>query len=658
MPVELGSFDVIVGMDWLAKHHAVIICDEKIVRIPYGDEVLIIEGDGCNVTVKKSDDEPEEKRLEDVPIVRDFLKVFPEDLPGVLPTRQVEFQIDLAPADTLVQGSRVYSKIDLMFGYHQLRVHEEDIPNTAFRIHYGYYEFQVMPFGLTNAPANKKEHEGHLKLILRLLKEEKLFAKFCMCEFWDWALPKTPTEIRQFLEGSENFMVYCDASHKGLGVILMKKEKHILDQKELNMRQRRLLKLLSDYDCEIRYYLGKANVVADALSRKNGLSRYEFEPYYQTSIKATPFEALYGHKCRSPICWAEVRDSQLTGPEIIHKTTDKIVQIKSHIQATCDHQKSYADVRQKPLEFQVGDKVMLKVSPWKGVIRFGKRGKLNPCYIGPFKILAKVGTVSYRLELPKQLSRFHSMFHISNLKKCLSDETLVIPLDEIQVDDKLHFIEEPVEILDREVKRLNQSRIPIVKVHWNSRKGPKFTWEREDQMQKKYPHLFANSALDGAENCNAPIVTKIVDGKEAIIPPTSVEEKAQRRVELKERSTLLMTLPNEHQLKFNSYKDAKTLMQAIVNRFGAIPQEDINQKFLKSLSQEWNMHTNMWRNKPEIETLSLDDLFNNMKDYESEVNGTSSSSTNSQNVAFLSSSSTNSATRAVNTAQGVNTAST
>ncbi|GKB26729.1 hypothetical protein Tco_0866130 [Tanacetum coccineum] len=155
---------------------------------------------------------------------------------------------------------------------------------------------------------------------------------------------------------------------------------------------------------------------------------------------------MYGRKCRSPVCWTEVGDSQLTRPKIIHETTEKIIQIKSQIQAARDRQKSYADNRRKPLEFQVGDKVLLKMSPWKGVIRFR--------YIGPFKILAKVGTVAYRLKLPEQLSRVDSTFHVSNLKKCLSNEKLVIPLKEIQIDDKLHFKEEPVEIMDCEVKRL------------------------------------------------------------------------------------------------------------------------------------------------------------------------------------------------------------
>ncbi|GJT61742.1 putative reverse transcriptase domain-containing protein, partial [Tanacetum coccineum] len=538
---ELGSFDAIIGMDWLAKYQAVIVCAEKIVRIPWRNKTLIIHGDGstqgnvtrlniisctktqkymekgfpiflAHVTTKEIEDKSEKKRLEDVPIVQNFPEVFPEDLPGLPPTRQVEFQIDLVPGAAPVarapyrlapsemkelseqlkelsdkgfirpssspwgapvlfvkkkdgsfrmcidyrelnkltvknryplpriddlfdqlQGSSVYSKIDLRSGYHQLRVREEDIPKTAFRTRYGHYEFQVMPFGLTNAPAvfmdlmnrvckpyldkfvivfiddiliyskSKQEHEEHLKIILELLKKEELYAKFSKCEFWipkvqflghvidsegihvdpakiesikDWTSPKSPTEIRQFLglagyyrrfiegfskiakpmtkltqkkvkfdwgdkqetafqllkqklcsapilalpEGSEDFIAYCDASKKGLGAVLMQREKvisyasrqlkiheknytthdlelgavvfalkiwrhylygtkctvftdhkslqHILDQKELNMRQRRWLELLSDYDCDIRYHPGKANVVADALSRK------------------------------------------------------------------------------------------------------------------------------------------------------------------------------------------------------------------------------------------------------------------------------------------------------------------------------------------------------------------------------------------------------
>ncbi|GJW74522.1 putative reverse transcriptase domain-containing protein [Tanacetum coccineum] len=380
MPIELGSFDIIIDMDWLMNHHAMIVCDEKIVWIPYGDEVLIVQGDrsgernksklsiisctktqkyikkGCQtflaqVMKKETEDKSEDKRLEDVPIVRDFPEVFPEDLPGLPPTRQVEFQIDLVPGATPVarapyrlapselqemstqlqelsdkgfirpssspwgapvlfvkkkdgsfrmcidyrelnkltvknryllpriddlfdqlQGLRFYSKIDLRSGYHQLRVREEDILKTAFRTRYSHYEFQVMPFGLTNAPANKNEHEEHLKLILKLLKKEELYTKFSKCEFWLSKIHEknyTTHELelgavvfalkmwRHYMYGTK-CVVFTD--HKSL--------QHILDQKEFNMRQCRWLELLSDYDYEIRYHPGKANVVADALSRK------------------------------------------------------------------------------------------------------------------------------------------------------------------------------------------------------------------------------------------------------------------------------------------------------------------------------------------------------------------------------------------------------
>nr|GEV97393.1 retrovirus-related Pol polyprotein from transposon 17.6 [Tanacetum cinerariifolium] len=560
------------------------------------------------------------------------------DLPGVPPTRKVEFQIDLVPGVALVawapyrlspsemkelmdrsgcidyrelneltmknrypllriddlfyqlQGSSIYSKIDLRSSYHQLRVREEDIP-TAFRTH---YEFQGMSFGLTNTLTVFMEVMNQVQGIhVDPAKIESIK---------NWASPKTPTEIHQFLglagyyrrfiegfskiakpmtnltqksmkfkwgdkeeeafqllkqklcselilalpEGTENFVVYYDASHKGLGAVLMKKEKviayasrqniheknntthdlelgvvvfaikiwrhylygmkcivfidhkslqHVLDQKELNMRQRRWLELFSDYDYEICYYPGKANKAlgtcldtsttyhsqsdgqsdrtiqtledmlrACVIDFKNGWDKHlplvelSYNKNYHISIKVAPFEALYGRKCRSPVCWAEVRESQLTGPKIVHETTEKIVQIKSRIHA---------------------------VSPWKGVIRFGKPGKLNPRYIGAFKVLAKVGTISYRLELPQKLSKVHRTFHVSNLKKCLSEESLVIPLDEIHIDDKLHFVEEPLEIMDQDVKQLKQIHIPIIKVRWNSRRGLEFTWEREDRFQKK-----------------------------------------------------------------------------------------------------------------------------------------------------------------------------
>ncbi|GJT72408.1 hypothetical protein Tco_1031694 [Tanacetum coccineum] len=613
-----------------------------------------------------------------------------------------------------LQGSRYFSKIDLWSGYHQLRMHEDDIPKMAFRTRYGHFEFTVMPFGLTNAPVvfmdlmnrvckpyldkfvivfiddiliyskTKQDHEVHLSLVLELLRNEKLYAKFSKCEFWlqevhflghivnQNGIHVDPSKIEaknqkyvwgveqeeafQTLKNNlcdapiltlpdrvEDFVVYYDASNQGLGCIFMQRGKvmlmlqgqlithenlqHIFDQKELNMRQRRWIELFSDYECKIRYHPGKANVVADALSRKERLkprrmekkegeradkmyydlrdmywwpgmkrdiatyvskcltcskvkaehrrpsgllqqpeipewkwdkitmdfitklpredysteklakiyvdeivarhgvpvsiisdrdgrfmsrcwqtvqkalgtrldmstayhpqtdgqsertiqtledmlracvidfggswdvhlplAEFSYNNSYHSSIRCAPFEALYGRKCRSPILWAEIGESSLIGPELVQETTDKVVLIKEKLKAARDRQKSYADNRRKPLEFEVGDRVMLKVSPWKGVICFGKKGKLAPRYVGPFKILERIGPVAYRLRLPEELSGVHDMFHVSNLKKCLTDASLDVPLDEIKVDKTLRFVEEPVEIMDREVKSLS-----------------------------------------------------------------------------------------------------------------------------------------------------------------------------------------------------------
>ncbi|GJS00956.1 putative reverse transcriptase domain-containing protein, partial [Tanacetum coccineum] len=470
MPVELGSFDVIIGMDWLANHHVVIVCDEKIVRIPYGDKVLIVQGDrddkggksklsiisctktqkyikrGCliflaQVTKEETKDKSEEKRLEDVPIIRDFPEVFPKDLPGLLPTRQVEFQIDLVlGAVPVARASYRLAPSKLQ----ELSTQLQELSDKGF----------IRPnYILDLTPRAKEELASTLSLILELLREGRINAKDFEGEFW---AVEGLLAINRAINSKDSSKIT-----KPMTKIRPQKKREIIDasgeERKTDGQSERTIQTLEDMlrSCVIDFGKG--------WDRHLPLVEFSYNNNYHTSTKAAPFEALYGQKCRSPICWTEVGDAQLTGLEIVHETTEKIIQIKKRIQAARDRQKSYADRRRKPLEFEVRDKVMLKVSPWKGVIRLGKRGKLNPCYIGPFKILAKVGTVAYRVELPEQLSRVHSTFHVSNLKKCFVYEPIAILLDEIHIDDKLYFIKELVEIMDREVKRLKQSRIPIVK---------------------------------------------------------------------------------------------------------------------------------------------------------------------------------------------------
>ncbi|GJZ44424.1 putative reverse transcriptase domain-containing protein [Tanacetum coccineum] len=575
--------DHFLQMDWLSKLKAKIVCFEKILRIPLSNrEILEVHGE--------------------------------------------------RPKGNLKQLMNM-----------KLRVREEDIPKTAFRTRYGHFEFTVMPFGLTNAPASKEEHEVHLKLILELLEKEKLFGKFSKCEFW---LKEGDEQENAFQtlkdmlcdapilalpEGTDDFVVYCDTLNQGFGCVLMQRNKHIFDQKELNMRQRRWIELFSDYDCR-EFATTQASILEaqseafknvnapvemlkgldKQLERKEdgGLylaeriwvpvygnlrtlimneahttsqsrtpetlgitsiainSRMEMGEYhnairedykierlarlyineivarhgvpvsiisdrdsYFTSIfwqslqkalgtrldlstayhpktdgqNERTIQALedmlracaidFGGNWDTHLPLAEVGKSKLFGQEIIQETTDKIVQIKERLKTARDRQKSYADNRRKPLEFSVGDKVLLKVSPRKGVVHFGKRSKLLPRYVGPFEIVKRVGPVTYRLRLPQELVGVHVTFHVSNLKKCLANVNLHVPLEEVKIDDKLHFVEEPMEIMDREVKKLKKRRIPIIKVHWNSRRGPEFTWEREDEMKRKYPQLFMRYSL-------------------------------------------------------------------------------------------------------------------------------------------------------------------
>ncbi|XP_022024159.1 uncharacterized protein LOC110924465 [Helianthus annuus] len=204
----------------------------------------------------------------------------------------------------------------------------------------------------------------------------------------------------------------------------------------------------------------------------------------------TPYELLYGRKCRTPVCWGEVGQRELAPSDLIAVTNEKIDLIRARLKAAPNRQKAYADKRRHPIKFQVGDHVLQKVSPWKGIIRFRKRGKLGPRYIGPFKILARVGRVAYRLELPSTLNGIHNTFHVSQLRKCLADETALVPLDDIELDEGVNYVEIPIAIKDVKVKNLRNKAVRQVLVQWQHRKGSELTWEAEDEMRKQYPFLF------------------------------------------------------------------------------------------------------------------------------------------------------------------------
>jgi len=220
------------------------------------------------------------------------------------------------------------------------------------------------------------------------------------------------------------------------------------------------------------------------------LAEFSYNNSYQASIKMAPFEALYGRKCRSPICWDEVGERSLLGPEMLMQTTEKVRVIREHLKTAQSRQKSWADSRRRPLEFGVGDHVFLKISPTKGVIRFGTRGKLSPRYIGPFEILDRVGDVSYRLALPPSLDGIHNVFHVSQLRRYVKDDSHILDHSELELQPDLSYQEQPMAILDRSVKTLKNKDIPLVLVSWNRQVPGEATWEREDVIRERYPQLF------------------------------------------------------------------------------------------------------------------------------------------------------------------------
>nr|GEU63504.1 putative reverse transcriptase domain-containing protein [Tanacetum cinerariifolium] len=464
-------------MDWLILHDVVIVCGKKEVHVPLKKRTLVVKGDDFV------------SRLKVVSCMKVMKYV---DRGRVRPPRQVEFKIEL-------------------------------VPEAAPVAHYVKFPSHVINSQGVHVDPTKVE------------------------AIKSWAAPKSSTEdklcsapILALPEGYEDFVVYCDASLKGKANVvadaLSRKEKEKpLKKEDLGRMQKQIFEIHTN---GIRYHdkriwLSLPGGLRDLIMHESHKSKYSIHPrtpsgydsiwvivdrltksahflpqkktdnieklaelylkeivcrhgvpvsfisdrdsLFTSSIKAAPFEALYGRKCRSPIFWSEVGESQLTGPELVRETTKKIVQIKNRLLTARSRQKSYADLKRRLTEFEVGDKVMLKVSSWRGVIRFRKHGKLSPQFIGPFKVIESIRLVAYKLELPDRLRGIHDTFHVSNLKRCFVNNNVVIPLDEVQLDDKLHFVKKPVEIMDREVKRLKQSQIPIFNVCWNSWRGPEFT---------------------------------------------------------------------------------------------------------------------------------------------------------------------------------------
>ncbi|GJR65824.1 putative reverse transcriptase domain-containing protein [Tanacetum coccineum] len=422
-------------MDWLSKRKFVIVCHEKVVRIPLeGDEIVQVHGERTQGVVKT--------------------------------LMNTKFRIDL------VHGATPVAKSPYRLAPSEMQELSEQLRELQDKGRFVIiFIDDIMAYS-----KSKEEHEVQLKLVLESLRKEKLYAKFSKCELWLEEAFKQENILAERLHGLEQQMERKgDESLYFMDRIWVLLVGSVMVEAHASRYTRRLqdVKLARIYIDEIIARNGILHPQADG-QRERMIQTLEdimracvidFGGGYQLSIRCAPFEALYGRKCRSPVLWAEIRESSLIGPALVLETTDKVVLIKEKLKVARGHQKSYVDFR----------------------LCFGKKGKLAPRYVRPFEILERIGLVAYRLRLPEELNSVHDTFHVSNLKKCLGNANLHVPLNEIKIDKTLHFVEEPVEIMDRESKSLKRSRIPLVKVRWNSKRGPEFTWEREDYMKSKYP---------------------------------------------------------------------------------------------------------------------------------------------------------------------------
>nr|GEV13946.1 hypothetical protein [Tanacetum cinerariifolium] len=584
-------------------------------------------------------------------------------------------------------GSHYFYKIDLLYGYHQLRVHETDIPKS------------------------KEDYGVHLRLVLELLKKERLFSKFSKCEFWlqevhflrhvvnskgihvdptkieavkNWKAPKTP-----------NFVVYCDVSNQGLGCVLMQRGKVIMYAlRQLEIHE----KNFTTHDLELgavvfalkiwRHYLKERvkpkQVRAMSMTIQSSLKEKLLAAQNEANKEENePAEMLRG------------LDQQMEkkgdgGLYYMGRIWIPLIgDIRTMIMVKAEHQRPSSLLQRPEIPEWKLDKITMdfitKLPRSSSGYDSTSKGKLAPRYVGPFEILERNGPVAYHLRLPQELSNIHDTLYVSNLKKCLAVANMHVPLEEIRVDKNLRFVENLEEIMDREVKKLKQSRIPIVKVRWNSKPGLEFTWERKDFMKAKYTNLFAKRVGGNRKGYTYPMLCDLLDwkGYAYLMLRDLLDRKGYAYLMLYDlldqrggdeggllskqgcneggdKEVVMVVSKVEVILNGDSPAPtrvtegvqpvdpttAEQRLQKLISQLEilgeSLSQEDINLKFLRRLPTEWRTHTLIWRNKTDLEEQSLDDLFNRLKIHEDEVKSSSSARTSTQNIAFVSSNNTDS----------------